>query len=191
MTHTPSGEATEEFLYAYDVHGSTSLLVNETANQSGAAGTAAASYAYGPYGERDDAISRQDDDTTDPVNPYRYSGRRFDSGSQTYDMGARRFGPGEMRFLQLDFLSSALGDLSLTLDPLTQNRFSLAGGNPVSFVEWDGHVVARDGSGAAAPAPIRGGDGGSSRGVTETNTEAEGTRQRRAHDAEETRSRLP
>jgi len=25
------------------------------------------------------------------------------------------------------------------LDPLTQNRYALAGGNPISYVEWDGH----------------------------------------------------
>ncbi|MGH2656656.1 MAG: RHS repeat-associated core domain-containing protein [Actinomycetota bacterium] len=153
MTRTEGGGSTEEFLYAYDVHGSTSLLVNETPNQFGAAGRAAASYAYGPYGERDDAISKQDDSTTNPVNPYRYSGRRFDSGSETYDMGARRFATGAMRFLQQDFLSFALGDLSLTLDPLTQNRFSLAGGNPVSFVEWDGHRLARGGGGGSGSSP--------------------------------------
>jgi hypothetical protein len=33
----------------------------------------------------------------------------------------------------------ALDDLSLTLDPLTQNRYALTGANPVSFVEIDGH----------------------------------------------------
>lgn len=52
-----------------------------------------------------------------------------------------------MRFLQQDVLFSALGDLALTADPLTSNRFALAGGNPVSFVEWDGHMPLRDGFG--------------------------------------------
>jgi hypothetical protein len=67
-------------------------------------------------------------------------------------MGARRFGPDIGSFLQRDFYSGALADLSLTSDPLTGNRYSLAGGNPVSFVEWDGHKVI-DGGGARATDP--------------------------------------
>ena len=40
---------------------------------------------------------------------------------------------------------SSLGDLRLSTDPLSQNRYALAGGNPVSNVEIDGHMVAADG----------------------------------------------
>ena len=39
----------------------------------------------------------------------------------------------------------SLGDLRLSTDPLSQNRYALAGGNPVSNVEIDGHMVAADG----------------------------------------------
>jgi transposase len=56
-------------------------------------------------------------------------------------MGARRFGPDFGSFLQQDQFSGALADLGLALDPLTQNRYALAGGNPISYVEWDGHVA--------------------------------------------------
>jgi RHS repeat-associated protein len=59
-------------------------------------------------------------------------------------MGARRFGPDTGRFLQQDQLEGALGDLGLAADPLTQNRYALAGGNPVSYVEWDGHIPTPD-----------------------------------------------
>ena len=55
-------------------------------------------------------------------------------------MGARRFGPDTARFLQRDNFQGATADLGLALDPLTQNRYALASGNPISFVEWDGHV---------------------------------------------------
>ncbi len=65
------------------------------------------------------------------------------------DFGARRYGPDTTRFIQQDLYYSALGDLSLSLDPLTQNRYSLAGGNPVSFVEVDGHHVVGDGGGCS------------------------------------------
>ena len=54
-------------------------------------------------------------------------------------MGARRFGPDVMRFLQDDVYGDALSDIDLALDPLTGNRYSFAGGNPISFVEVDGH----------------------------------------------------
>ncbi len=63
------------------------------------------------------------------------------SGAGGYDMGARRFGPDLGSFLQQDQFSGALADLGLALDPLTQNRYALAGGNPISYVEWDGHVA--------------------------------------------------
>ncbi len=44
-------------------------------------------------------------------------------------------------FLQRDQFAGALADLGLALDPLTQNRYALAGGNPISYVEWDGHIA--------------------------------------------------
>jgi len=60
-------------------------------------------------------------------------------------MGARRNGPDTTRFLQQDIFSGALATLGLATDPLTQNTYSLAGGNPVSHVEWDGHMLIADG----------------------------------------------
>jgi RHS repeat-associated protein len=92
----------------------------------------------------------------------RYSGKRTDSGTANsttaqpdYDMGARRYGPNTGRFLQSDAFAGALGDLGLALDPLTQNRYALAGGNPISYVETDGHMAIADGGGggSATPAP--------------------------------------
>jgi RHS repeat-associated protein len=87
-----------------------------------------------------------------PLNPYRYAGRRMNSGTVPstipavasgaggHDMGVRRFGPNLGTFLQQDRFYGALDDLGLALDPLTQNRYALAGGNPISYVEWDGHA---------------------------------------------------
>jgi hypothetical protein len=46
----------------------------------------------------------------------------------------------------------ATADLNLSLNPLTQNRYGLAGGNPISFVEIDGHEPA-DGSFVNNPQP--------------------------------------
>jgi RHS repeat-associated protein len=87
-----------------------------------------------------EALTTGDTDAQAPINPYRYAGKRLDSGLATspgaaagYDMGARRYGPDIGRFLQQDLFHAALGDLGLTVDPLTQNRYALAGGNPVSW----------------------------------------------------------
>jgi RHS repeat-associated protein len=142
----PTGGSNEQFSYAYDVHGSVSLLVNGT-------GQARASYGYRPYGEKDTDLTKGDEVDDNPFNPYRYTAKRFDSGSGSLDMGARRFGPDINRFLQMDQYSGALADLRLGTDPLTGNRYGLAGGNPLSYIEWDGHVVYRDGEGAGSATP--------------------------------------
>ncbi len=67
-------------------------------------------------------------------------------------MGARNYDPGATRFLQQDVFRRALSDLGLTLDPLAQNRYALAGGNPTSFIEFDGHrPIANGGGGTSLP----------------------------------------
>jgi RHS repeat-associated protein len=137
---------TGSFTYGYDVHGSASLLINQ------ANGAVRASYGYTPYGASDTTLSKNDTAVNTPFNPYRYTAKRYDTGSQTLDMGARRFDPTTQRFLQLDQYQGALADLTLSADPLTQNRYNLAGGNPLSAVEYDGHKLALpyDGGGGGA-----------------------------------------
>ncbi|WP_185749187.1 Ig-like domain-containing protein [Humibacillus xanthopallidus] len=148
---------TDSFSYAYDVHGSVSQLVDDT-------GGVKASYGYTAYGSEDDGLSSKQDATTDtdtnPLNPYQFQGRRLDSGgatassaSSSLDMGARRYAADTGRFLQEDMYASALGDLGLALDPLSQNRYALAGGNPISFVEVDGHRLIADGGGGGSTSP--------------------------------------
>jgi len=142
MTNTPppgQGQA-KDYTYAFDVHGDVSLLLDESN------GTAKESYGYDPYGDKDSQLTQGQgsNDDKNPFNPYRYASGRIDSGSQTYDMGARRFGPDVAHFLQTDLFQGALDNLELTMDPLTGNRYALGGGNPIDFVEWDGHIVRRD-----------------------------------------------
>jgi len=137
---TDNGSSTANYTYAYDAHGSVTLLVDGS-------GDAQASYGYDSYGGEDDKLTKelkQGSSTlitpaTDPLNAYRYTAKREDTGSGTLDMGARRFAPDTGRFLSTDFYAGALSDLSLSSDPLTANRYALAGGNPVSYVEVDGH----------------------------------------------------
>jgi YD repeat-containing protein len=165
-TGTQPGDTQDKpYTYGTDGHGSVSQLIDN-------AGQVKASYGYTAYGGADsnpntdsESLTSGDTDNQAPLNPYRYSARRMDSGTVPsgtaagpagaggYDMGARRFGPDLGGFLQQDQFEGALADLGLTLDPLSQNRYALAGGNPVSYVEWDGHVVFADGYGAAARTP--------------------------------------
>ncbi|MDQ4124525.1 MAG: DNRLRE domain-containing protein [Actinomycetota bacterium] len=152
---------TETFTYGYDVHGSVSTLLDES-------GQARASYGYDAYGNKDIGLTGGDPNEDNPLNPYRYTAKRFDSGSKTLDMGARRFGPDAARFLQPDLYRGALSNLGLSTDPLTGNRYALAGGNPLSFIETDGHMVIADGGGGGgdatnfqlADSEASGGDGG-------------------------------
>ncbi len=72
---------------------------------------------------------------------YRYTGKRWDAATGGYDMGFRDYSPGLNRFLTRDSYTGALADLNLGTDPYTGNRYALAGGNPITGVELDGHLT--------------------------------------------------
>jgi RHS repeat-associated protein len=132
------------FTYAYDVHGSVSALLD-------GGGNIEAAYGYDAYGKSDPELSSGDNDPLLQLNAYRYTGKRSDVGSGTIDMGARRFATDASRFLQPDVYQGALANLGLSADPLTGNRYALAAGNPVSFVEVDGHMLAKASGGGGNP----------------------------------------
>ena len=105
-------------------------------------------YEYDPYGE----MIKGDGEPGEPAcgataacpseacdQPFRFQGFYYDSGIKTYDMQARAYRPDIGRFLTSDRYESSAGDFNLQSDPLTQNRYAFAGGNPVNRVEWDGH----------------------------------------------------
>ncbi|NES27985.1 DNRLRE domain-containing protein [Micromonospora terminaliae] len=162
MTDQATGSTAEpnQYTYGTDVHSSVSQLIDD-------AGKVKASYGYDAYGGADPQLTTGDTDNLNPINPYRFSNKRIDTGtagtgttpsavpngSGGYDMGARRYGPDTSRFLQQDMFAGSLGDLGLGLDPLTQNRYALAGGNPISYIETDGHMVAADGGGGGSTSP--------------------------------------
>ncbi len=65
---------------------------------------------------------------------------RWDTSSGRYDMGFRNYAPGLNQFLSRDMYDGALGDMQLSTDPFTGNRYTFAAGNPVSNIELDGHT---------------------------------------------------
>ncbi|WKX13578.1 polymorphic toxin-type HINT domain-containing protein [Streptomyces sp. NL15-2K] len=134
------GEAEETAQYLYHPHGDVEGLTKPN-------GDTKTTYGYTAYGKNDkeqfSGIDKPDEDgeeKEDPYNAYRYNSMRYDTSSGSYDMGFRNYDPGLNRFLTRDMYGGALADLSLTTDPYTGNRYAFAGGNPVSFVEIDGHL---------------------------------------------------
>jgi len=156
------------YSYNYNVHGSVSQAVDPS-------GGVKASYGYKPYGNPDTSttqpntsLTQGDTDQNNPFNPFRYEAKHFDSGSKSYNTGARQYSPDSNHFLTADVYHGALANLGLSSDLLTQDRYALAGGNPLSFIEWDGHFVVADRCGgcdeSAAPSGSSSGAGSSGSG---------------------------
>jgi RHS repeat-associated protein len=141
QTKHNTGGTTEDTFYGYDPHTSVEVLTDQN-------GDTKATYGYTAYGQNDNqsftGVDKPDpqDPTKQPYNFYRYTAKRFDPASGTYDMGFRDYDPGLNRFLTRDMYNGALADLNLATDPFTSNRYAFAGGNPISNVELDGHIPA-------------------------------------------------
>jgi RHS repeat-associated protein len=136
----------EDAFYGYDPHSSVETITDSS-------GDTKATYGYTAYGQNDDTIFTGVD-KPDPANPtkqpynfYRYTAKRFDPASGTYNLGFRNYDPGLNRFLTRDLYNGALDDLDLATDPFTNNRYSFAAGNPTTLVDQTGHgpVMLPDG----------------------------------------------
>ncbi|MEV0489525.1 DNRLRE domain-containing protein [Streptomyces atratus] len=125
--------------YTYSPRGDVEAITKEN-------GTTRATYGYTAYGNDDRSqftgADKEDASNPDaePYNAFRFNAARWDKGAGTYDMGFRNYSPGLNRFLTRDSYAGALADMSLASDPFTGNRYAFAGGNPISFVEIDGHL---------------------------------------------------
>ncbi|MEL3950019.1 RHS repeat-associated core domain-containing protein [Streptomyces sp. LNU-CPARS28] len=137
VKHAADGK-TEDTYYGYNSHTDVESLTDKDGN-------AKATYGYTAYGNADPAdftgIDKPTatDPTKESYNPYRFNSKRWDGASGTYDMGFRDYSPGLNRFTTRDMYTGALADMELGSDPLTGNRYAFAGGNPTTFLEFDGH----------------------------------------------------
>ncbi|MEV6868092.1 DNRLRE domain-containing protein [Streptosporangium subroseum] len=129
----------EHAFYSFNMRGDVEAVTAEGGNTK-------ATYGYTAYGN-DQKPLFTGADKIDPANPdqepynsFRYNNKRYDEASGSYDMGARDYLPGINRFLERDWFNGALSDLDLAADPWTGNRYAFAGGNPISYVEIDGHL---------------------------------------------------
>ncbi|OPG13112.1 polymorphic toxin-type HINT domain-containing protein [Microbispora sp. GKU 823] len=137
----------ESSYYGYNAHTDVEQVTSET-------GDTRATYGYTSYGKNDDKLFTGVDkpDPVDPTakeeyNPYRFNGKRWDNSTGMYDMGFRDYNPNLNRFLTLDYYNGALNDLNLGTDPWTANRYAFAGGNPITGIELDGHMLMANPSG--------------------------------------------
>ncbi|MFJ6572115.1 DNRLRE domain-containing protein [Streptomyces sp. NPDC091292] len=142
VKHNTDGTG-EDGYYGYNSHTDVETLTDKDGNTK-------ATYGYTAYGSDDESEFTGIDkpDAADPgkeaYNPYRYNAKRWDAQSSTYDMGFRDYDPGLNRFLTRDMYNGALADMGLGTDPFTGNRYAFTGGNPISFVEFDGHFFGCD-----------------------------------------------
>ncbi|WP_251023002.1 DNRLRE domain-containing protein [Streptomyces sp. ISL-10] len=142
IKHNTDG-TTEDGFYGYNSHTDVETLTDSSGNTK-------ATYGYTAYGSEDESeftgIDKPDanEPTKETYNPYRYNAKRWDAQSGTYDMGFRDYNPGLNRFTTRDMYNGALADMNLGVDPYTGNRYAFTGGNPTSFVEFDGHFSITD-----------------------------------------------
>jgi RHS repeat-associated protein len=129
--------------YRVDANGSVEALEDE----GGEVGTDD-EYHYDPYGELQDTDTSEgntkdaEEELSDEAraNPFRFQGFYYDSAVKSYDVQARAYRPENGQFLSEDRYEAAGADIGLQTDPLTQNRYAFGGGNPVSRIEFDGHI---------------------------------------------------
>lgn len=143
VKHNTDGTS-EDGYYGYNSHTDVETLTDKDGNTK-------STYGYTAYGKDDESeftgIDKPDagDPTKEEYNPYRYNSKRWDAESGTYDMGFRDYDPGLNRFTTRDMYNGALADMSLGADAYTGNRYAFTGGNPVTFVEIDGHLPCAEG----------------------------------------------
>jgi RHS repeat-associated protein len=80
------------------------------------------------------------------LSAYTYTGMRQAAVGGTTHHGARDYAASLSSWLQTDQYLNAFDDLSLSIDPITRDRHAYAGGNPIGYVDRDGHRFT-DGSG--------------------------------------------
>ena len=124
------GSTTNRYTTVTNPQSSVSLLLNQS-------GSPVQSYGYSAYGQANSTLT-QNGSLSANLNPYRFQSKRLDGGFNTYDMGARRYSLTTSRWQQQDQYYDADQDWA-SRDATTADGTSLRGGNPVNYVEADGH----------------------------------------------------
>jgi RHS repeat-associated protein len=100
------------------------------------------SVRYDPWGGPVGAQSPQNPcDAGSTINDHFYRGQRVDPVTGSYQLGNRTYSPSKASFINPDTyrIAPPQQDLSVTADPLTQNRYSYVNGDPVNLYDPTGH----------------------------------------------------
>ena len=130
------GEGEKEFTYLQDELGSTIRLLEQ-------GGESQAIYGYDEFGG--DAYNTQGH-----LQPFGYTGYRYDNVADTYFAQAREYVPGVGRFAGEDWIK---GEISY---PTSLNQYGYCLGNPFGLVDYDGkkpRAPLANPSNAAPPKP--------------------------------------
>ena len=152
---SPTGNPSDLKTYAYDGSGNIVSLTDQSGGNANryslvanpqnsvsllldASGNVKQSYGYSAYGQANGTLT-QLGTLSSTLDPYRFQEKRLDPAFNSYDMGARRYSLTTDRWQQQDMYYDASQDLGLAGDPTTSDKYEFLGGNPVNYVEADGH----------------------------------------------------
>ena len=113
-------EGEKEFTYLQDELGSTIRLLEQ-------GGESQVVYGYDEFGE--DTYNTQGQ-----IQPFGYTGYRYDNVADTYFAQAREYMPGVGRFAGEDWIKGSIEQ------PFSLNQYGYCFGNPEKFVDLDGKV---------------------------------------------------
>ena len=164
---SPTGNPSDLKTYAYDGSGNIVSLTDRSGGNANryslvanpqnsvsllldASGNVKQSYGYSAYGQANSALT-QLGTLSSTLDPYRFQEKRLDPAFNSYDMGARRYSLTTDRWQQQDMYYDASQDLGLAGDPTTSDKYEFLGGNPVNYVEADGHCPMAQAVGKCEP----------------------------------------
>ena len=113
---------------------------------SSSAGTVLCGVRYDPFGVPLQAGTYSGCSSSQTSDDVAYRNARVDMTTFDYQFGARTYDPAKAQFLTPDSYRAAAPsqNLSVGMDPLTQNRYSYVNGDPVNLVDPDGHNPCRE-----------------------------------------------
>jgi len=117
---------------------------------TGVGGTVVCTARFDPFGnprnpQGTTASSRNACNTGSTIDTFFYRGGRQDQTTGDYQFGSRTYDPSKSAFLTPDSYRGAGADANVSVgtDPLTANRYSYVNGDPINFVDPNGHDPCR------------------------------------------------
>ena len=120
------------FYYLFNAHGDTIQQIDQN-------GDATPKYKF-------DAFGVQENPNDNDPNPFRYCGEYWDRETKSYYLRSRSYNPESGRFSSEDTVSclaKIMPNEQLIIDPLSLNRYTYCGNNPITYCDPSGHMGER------------------------------------------------